>query len=909
MREVGIAAEMRGLASDLSAIAASGAWSVHARDGMAGRRRLDFAASSGSSGRGDGGSLRRPAHASVGRSAESTAEERRTDERDARLRGAKRRLGRGVGMARPPAKSDKSGGKSGKSSKGGGGGGNGWGGGRHPGGKDWWGGGSGREDDWWGSHDEDSPTHSPHPTYSPAPSGEYDDDDDEDYGQRDYTVVDVTDDEYEKLMADIGATPYVDVEEDDGGDYVIVDLDEEQYGKMVRYGGGGGSGRYGGSTKGERDDSEDGSTGSPSPTAVHDQSSGKWHGDEHDGEEECYDVSSVYHEPSWTEDGRRRLVHHVVYRPAPGGSPRGGKSDKAGKASGYGPGRDAFDHRNDPGWRNSHPMARDPPRGEPPKVQDSMAMPQVGGTPGNLGGSDGDSDESARAQDSSKEWWSAGGKSSKAADWWSRPPPPPSAHVEPEPSWWDGSKSAKAKSPSKSAKKHPPPPPPGSKSAKKGKSSESGQICIASGSNYCGFTHDDASTRCGIECNSSLDCPSKQYCYGGVVTCDGAGYCGTDEEDAGSRCGTMCDDDSQCDEGESCFGGITTCDEGERYCGTDRENAASECGTTCETAADCPDGAMCFGGITTCEDGERYCGTDRDDAGSSCSAKCEDDSDCPAGTGCFGGITTCPDAVGGGYCGTDLDDAGDRCLIRCESDSGCPDDQQCYGGVTACGEEDGYQGYCDADYESAAEECKRPCEVTEDCPLLMFCYAAEECQGDSDDRAPQQQPAPVPEETDPPTGCRDGCLDCDPDAPLACPRSDMKAVCDKQNDTLYPPGDPRAGSRVANFFDCYDMCKPSFCCIHDSLDEVHSPSCSATAANCELYYPCYVIWWKLSDTIGPATYLRVEQDEPFYDGLDFEFLREDFEEDEVFFQQLFAHHFDGEVPITDDTFENEANWT
>ncbi|EJK67527.1 hypothetical protein THAOC_11422, partial [Thalassiosira oceanica] len=160
-------------------------------------------------------------------------------------------------------------------------------------------------------------------------------------------------------MAEIGASDVrVEEVEEEDGDYVIVDLTEEEYGRAVRYGGSGYSsgGRGKGKTKDERNKDEattqnyygDGEpTGSPSPTAAH----GGWRGDSHGGDddEECYDVSSVYHEPSWTEDGRRRLVHHVVYRPAGGSYHRGGKSDKSDKGGKGGDPRDSFGHRNDPG--------------------------------------------------------------------------------------------------------------------------------------------------------------------------------------------------------------------------------------------------------------------------------------------------------------------------------------------------------------------------------------------------------------------------------------------------------------------------------------------------------------------------------------------------------------------------------
>ena len=54
--------------------------------------------------------------------------------------------------------------------------------------------------------------------------------------------------------------------------------------------------------------------------------------------------------------------------------------------------------------------------------------------------------------------------------------------------------------------------------------------------------------------------------------------------------------------------------------------------------------------------------------------------------------------------------------------------------------------------------------------------------------------------------------------------------------------------------------------------------------------------------------MRVEQDEPFYEGVKFEYFREDFAEDQAFFQQLFGHHFDTDDAPTDDTFENEEKW-
>lgn len=50
------------------------------------------------------------------------------------------------------------------------------------------------------------------------------------------------------------------------------------------------------------------------------------------------------------------------------------------------------------------------------------------------------------------------------------------------------------------------------------------------------------------------------------------------------------------------------------------------------------------------------------------------------------------------------------------------------------------------------------------------------------------------------------------------------------------------------------------------------------------------MWFKFHDTFGPATYLNVEQDGPFYDVPNSE-VRGD-KVGEEFFDQLYFHHFD-----------------
>lgn len=164
--------------------------------------------------------------------------------------------------------------------------------------------------------------------------------------------------------------------------------------------------------------------------------------------------------------------------------------------------------------------------------------------------------------------------------------------------------------------------------------------------------------------------------------------------------------------------------------------------------------------------------------------------------------------------------------------------------------------------------------------------------------------------------CPDGCLDCSRRSPLKCPSPALKAVCDPELDAEYPKGHPRVGERIANFKDCYNLCKSSFCCIHDSRSKEVAPSCAHEYDNCPLYYPCYVVWWKLHDTAGPATYLDVEEDTmPFYKDVDLKWLALDWRKDLDFKYQLFGHHFDDDDGVfdedgslIDDVFQKAKNW-
>ena len=67
-----------------------------------------------------------------------------------------------------------------------------------------------------------------------------------------------------------------------------------------------------------------------------------------------------------------------------------------------------------------------------------------------------------------------------------------------------------------------------------------------------------------------------------------------------------------------------------------------------------------------------------------------------------------------------------------------------------------------------------------------------------------------------------------------------------------------------------------------------APNCN-TDVNCAAYACCYIVWWKLHDTIGPATQLRLEQNDDFFD------VAADFIVGDVtnvaFYREMLFHHF------------------
>jgi len=141
-------------------------------------------------------------------------------------------------------------------------------------------------------------------------------------------------------------------------------------------------------------------------------------------------------------------------------------------------------------------------------------------------------------------------------------------------------------------------------------------------------------------------------------------------------------------------------------------------------------------------------------------------------------------------------------------------------------------------------------------------------------------------------------LNCtDPNAELECPPADLPQACDRYN-----------GGTME---ECYQRCKVSFCCIHDSKSVDLAPSCSKEL-NCKNWHPCYIVWWKLHDTIGPESFVRLAQNESFY-NIDFQYVLNDMTLDGgegviPFYGQWFFHHFDDDDYKPDSFVEDPDNW-
>mmetsp|Transcript_6633 Transcript_6633/g.14708 ORF Transcript_6633/g.14708 Transcript_6633/m.14708 type:complete len:432 (+) Transcript_6633:231-1526(+) len=130
---------------------------------------------------------------------------------------------------------------------------------------------------------------------------------------------------------------------------------------------------------------------------------------------------------------------------------------------------------------------------------------------------------------------------------------------------------------------------------------------------------------------------------------------------------------------------------------------------------------------------------------------------------------------------------------------------------------------------------------------------------------------------------------------VPCAPNNLSALCNKY--------DRKRGS----FRTCLEACAPAFCCIHDAPPDKNflAPNCN-TDENCPQYNYCYIAWWKLHDTVGPALFLRVEQDDEFFD-MDAEEIQEDSTGDALFTQVLLHHFDDINKVIEDGTVDNEFN--
>ena len=92
------------------------------------------------------------------------------------------------------------------------------------------------------------------------------------------------------------------------------------------------------------------------------------------------------------------------------------------------------------------------------------------------------------------------------------------------------------------------------------------------------------------------------------------------------------------------------------------------------------------------------------------------------------------------------------------------------------------------------------------------------------------------------------------------------------------------------------------CCTHASTRK-NAQTCAETAVNCEFWIPCYIVWWKLSDTVGPATFLRMIQEDDFF-NIDIQYIRDEYNEvdgvNTPFYEQWFQRFVDDDVIDFDD---------
>lgn len=114
-------------------------------------------------------------------------------------------------------------------------------------------------------------------------------------------------------------------------------------------------------------------------------------------------------------------------------------------------------------------------------------------------------------------------------------------------------------------------------------------------------------------------------------------------------------------------------------------------------------------------------------------------------------------------------------------------------------------------------------------------------------------------------------------------------------------------SLVGSFQRCIDACAPALCCIHSANPRKNdvAPNCNRDE-HCGGYNYSYIAWWKLHDTVGPASFLRLEQDDDFYDVKDDKYDANNIDDD--FQGQLFYHHFNDIEPIIEEGSLNNGKF-
>ncbi len=139
---------------------------------------------------------------------------------------------------------------------------------------------------------------------------------------------------------------------------------------------------------------------------------------------------------------------------------------------------------------------------------------------------------------------------------------------------------------------------------------------------------------------------------------------------------------------------------------------------------------------------------------------------------------------------------------------------------------------------------------------------------------------------------------------VPCAPANLSHICDK-----YQRDPPQSSLRA-----CILACIPSYCCIHTAPKTTNpfSPTCHDDE-NCAQYAPCYIAWWKISDRVGPAYFIHLQQTDDFFNVANLTEVTTN----NAFYQQVLFHHFQDIQPILQligtsasiqDVFANPGIW-